>query len=180
MGLCRGRKRIGAISYERRVGDDRNSTHGRRLAVSQTQRRRPRPSQIASLRPRRRQRKTSKGFLLGDAISSSKNSANTAIVRLEHEIVQEPLEQEAPQREIVAVQTSKPPLSSSETPPGPVRIRIVLPSEISSDFLIQRLQNANSAATNQTSPHPVEQRPRTRRGAAPCPAARSGTWESGP
>ena len=63
-----------------------------------------------------------------------------AIVRLKHEVVQEPLEQEALQREIVPVQAPEPPLSTSETPPGPVRIRIVLPSEIPSDFLIERLE----------------------------------------
>ena len=63
-----------------------------------------------------------------------------AIVRLEHQIVQEPLEQEALQREIVPIQAPEPPLPSSQTPPGPVRIRIVLPSEIPSDFLIERLE----------------------------------------
>ena len=65
-----------------------------------------------------------------------------AIVRLEDQVVQEPLEQEALQGQIVAVQTPEPPLPSSETPPGPVRIRIVLPPKISSDFVVQRLEVA--------------------------------------
>ena len=43
-----------------------------------------------------------------------------AIVRLEDEIVQEPLEQEALQRQIIPIETPKPPLPSPETPPGPV------------------------------------------------------------
>ena len=63
-----------------------------------------------------------------------------AIVRLKHQIVQEPLEQEALQRQIIPIETPKPPLPSPETPPGPVRIRIILPPKISSDFFIERFE----------------------------------------
>ena len=81
--------------------------------------------------------KTSKGFYsVRRDLQLEELREHGAIVRLEDQIVQEPLEQEALQREIVPVQAPEPPLSTSETPPGPVRIRIVLPSEIPRHFLI--------------------------------------------